>query len=118
MKPHNVLGQCFLNILVLSCDLEPIRFEESFRKRVGTERASERPAEWCSLGLLPTQATHQEKQLRYTRIRLDTRAVAHSEYPGEKQLDTRVPVASKRKVCINQLMNRKVCIKLFKTAVM
>ena len=43
MKPHNVLGQCFLNILVLSCDLEPIRFEEGFRKRVG-ERERERAA--------------------------------------------------------------------------
>ena len=45
MKPHNVLGQCFLNILVLSCDLEPIRFEEGFRKHVGTkkrERAARR----------------------------------------------------------------------------
>ena len=118
MKPHNVLGQCFLNILVLSCDLEPIGFEEGFRKRVRTERESKRPAEWCSLGLLPTQATHQEKQLRHTRIHLDTHAVAYSEYPGAKQLDAHAPIATKRKVCINQLMHRKVCIKLFKTAVM
>ena len=41
MKLHNVLGQCFLNIFVLSCDLEPIRFEEGFRKCVGTERETE-----------------------------------------------------------------------------
>ena len=38
MKLHNVVGQYFLNILVLSCDLEPIVFEEGFRKHVGTER--------------------------------------------------------------------------------
>ena len=40
MKPHNVLGQCFLNILVLSCDLEPIGFEESFENASG-QRESE-----------------------------------------------------------------------------
>ena len=34
MKPHNVIGQCFLNVLVLSRDLEPIGFEEGFLKRV------------------------------------------------------------------------------------
>ena len=61
MKPHNVLGQCFLNILVLSCDLEPIGFEECFKNASG-QRERERPGEWCSLGLLPTQATHQEMQ--------------------------------------------------------
>ena len=41
MKPHNALGQCFLNILVPSCDLEPTEFEEGFRKRVG-ERVARR----------------------------------------------------------------------------
>ena len=35
MKPHNVLGQCFLNILVLSCDLEPIGLEEGFENASG-----------------------------------------------------------------------------------
>ena len=92
MKPRNVLGQCFLNILVLSCDLEPIGFEEGFRKHIG-ER--ERPGERCSLGLPPTQATHQEKQIRHTRIHLDTRVVAHSEYSEAKQLDARMPVGTK-----------------------
>ena len=91
MKLHNVLGQCFLNILVLSCDLEPIRFEEGFEN--ASER--ERPGERCSVGLLPTQATHQEKQLRHTRIHLDTRAVAHSEYSEAKQLDAHAPVDTK-----------------------
>ena len=43
MKPHNVLGQCFLNVLVLSCDLEPIGFEKG--KHVGTERGRERERE-------------------------------------------------------------------------
>ena len=43
MKPHNVLGQCFLNILVLSCDLEPIRFEDGFENASG-QRESERAA--------------------------------------------------------------------------
>ena len=81
MKPHNALGQCFLNILVPSCDLEPTEFEEGFRKCVG-ER--EWPGERCSVGLPPTQATHQEKQLRHTRIHLDTRAVAHPEYSEAK----------------------------------
>ena len=91
MKLHNVLGQCFLNILVLSCDLEPIGFKEGFKN------ASERewPGERCSLSLLPTQATHQEKQLRHTRIHLDARAVAHSEYSEAKQLDVCVPVDTK-----------------------
>ena len=95
MKPHNVLGQCFLNILVLSCDLEPIGFEEGFENASGQRERGERPGEWCSLGLLPTQATHQEKQLRHTRIRLDTRAVAYSEIPEAKQLDARAPVDTK-----------------------
>ena len=76
---------------MLSCDLEPMGFEEGF------ENASdrERPGERCSLSLLPTQATHQEKQLRHIRIHLDTRAVAHSEYSEAKQLDARVPVDTK-----------------------
>ena len=93
MKPHNVLGQCFLNILVLSCDLEPIGFEEGFRN--ASEREREWPGERCNLGLPPTQAAHQEKQLRHTRIHLDTCAVAHSEYSEAKQLDARVPIDTK-----------------------
>ena len=40
MKPHYVLGQCFLNILVLSCDLEPIGFEEGFENASGKREES------------------------------------------------------------------------------
>ena len=76
IKLHNVLGQCFLNILVLSCDLEPIGVEEGFEN--ASERERERPGERCSLGLLPTQATHQ-----------------YSEYSEAKHLDARVPVDTK-----------------------
>ena len=48
----------------------------------------------------PTQATHREKQLRHTRIRLYTRAVAYSEYPEAKQLDARVPVDTNEKCAL------------------
>ena len=40
-------------------------------------------------------AAHQEKQVRHTRIRLDTHAVAYSEYPEAKQLDVRAYVDTK-----------------------
>ena len=90
MKPHNVFGQCFLNILVLSCDLEPIGFEEGLRKRVSRrERAARRTVQ------SPTKAAHHEKQLKHTRIHLDTRAAAHSEYSEAKQLHARAPVDTK-----------------------
>ena len=35
------------------------------------------------------------EELKHTRIHLDTRAVAHSEYSEAKQLDARVPVDTK-----------------------
>ena len=42
MKPHNVLGQCFLNILVLSCGLEPIGFREGFENASGQREPARR----------------------------------------------------------------------------
>ena len=68
MKPHDVLGQCFLNILVLSCDLEPIGIEEGFENASGQrERERERPGEWCTVGLLPhTSDTSGEAAKTYS----------------------------------------------------
>ena len=72
MKPHNVLGQCFLNILVLSCDLEPIRFEEGFENVLERERAARRTVQ--SRFAPDTSNTSGEAAKAYSH----TCAVAHS----------------------------------------
>ena len=88
-KPYNVLGQCFINILVLSCDLEPIGFEEGFQKCVGTERVRERES---------GQETRRMVQSRFaphTSEKSGEAAKTYSEYPEAKQLDVRAPVDTK-----------------------